>query len=42
VKNRSLLLLPGEGENGFSTVDVPDSKKLGDVIAGVHVLLLRR
>lgn len=42
VKDRSLLLLPGEGESGFSTVDVPDSKKLGDVIAGVHLLLLRR
>ena len=42
VDDRSLLLLPGEGEHGFSTVEVPDSKKLGDVIAGVHILLLRR
>lgn len=41
-KGRSLLLLPGDGESDFASVDVPDPKALPSVIAGTHVLLIRR
>jgi hypothetical protein len=41
-KGRSLLLLPGEGERDFDSVDVESMKALPGVIAGTHVLLLRR
>lgn len=41
-KDRSLLLLPGEGESDFASVDVEDPKALQDLIAGTHVLLIRR
>jgi transcriptional regulator with XRE-family HTH domain len=41
-KDGSLLLLPGEGETEFETVDVPDSKALQSAIAGTQVLLIRR
>ena len=39
---RTLLLLPGEGESGFESIDVPDAQLLGDVVVGSHVLLIRR
>ncbi len=41
-KGRSLLLLPGEGERHFASVDVENLKALPGVIAGTHVLLIRR
>jgi transcriptional regulator with XRE-family HTH domain len=41
-KGRSLLLLPGEGERDFASVDVEGLKALPGVIAGTHVLLIRR
>jgi hypothetical protein len=41
-KERSLLLLPGEGERDFDSVDVEGLKALPGVIAGTHVLLIRR
>jgi DNA-binding XRE family transcriptional regulator len=41
-KGRSLLLLPGEGERDFESVDVEGLKALPGVVAGTHVLLLRR
>jgi transcriptional regulator with XRE-family HTH domain len=41
-KGRSLLLLPGEGESDFASVDVEGVKALPGVIAGTHVLLIRR
>jgi hypothetical protein len=43
-KDRSLLLLPGEGEGqgGLEALDVEDVKGLRGVIAGTHVLLIRR
>lgn len=41
-KGRSLLLLPGEGERDFESVEVEGLKALPGVIAGTHVLLLRR
>ena len=42
VKEGSLLLLPGEGEVDFESVELPDAGKLSDVVAGTHVLLIRR
>jgi len=41
-KGRSLLLLPGEGERDFESVEVDGLKALPGVIAGTHVLLIRR
>lgn len=41
-KGRSLLLLPGEGEPDFESVELPDPKGLAGVLAGTHVLLIRR
>jgi transcriptional regulator with XRE-family HTH domain len=41
-KGRSLLLLPGEGERDFDSVDVESLKALPGIIAGTHVLLIRR
>jgi len=41
-KDRSLLLLPGEGERDFASVDVEGVKALPGVVAGTHVLLIRR
>jgi hypothetical protein len=40
-KGGSLLLLPGEGESDFESVEVP-GEALSGVIAGTHVLLIRR
>jgi len=42
LKDQALLLLPGEGEDTFDTVPVPDAQSLQATIAGTHVLLLRR
>jgi hypothetical protein len=41
-KGRSLLLPPGEGERDFASVDVEGLKALPGVVAGTHVLLIRR
>ncbi|HYN04547.1 MAG TPA: helix-turn-helix transcriptional regulator [Vicinamibacteria bacterium] len=41
-KGRSLLLLPGEGERDFESVEVDGLKALPGIIAGTHVLLIRR
>jgi hypothetical protein len=41
-KGRSLLLLPGEGQRDFASVEVEGLKALPGVIAGTHVLLIRR
>ena len=41
-KERSLLLLPGEGERDFESVEVDGLKALPGIIAGTHVLLIRR
>lgn len=41
-KGRSLLLLPGEGQRDFDSVEVEGVKALPGVIAGTHVLLIRR
>jgi len=41
-KGRSLLLLPGEGEGDFESVEVDGLKALPGIIAGTHVLLIRR
>ena len=42
LRGRSLLLLPGDGEPDFETVDVRDPKALPEVIVGTHILLIRR
>ncbi len=41
VKGQSLLLLPGEGEHDFESVEVRGPEALARVIAGTHVLLIR-
>jgi transcriptional regulator with XRE-family HTH domain len=41
VQDRSLLLLPGEGETEFESVGLGDGRELADVVAGTHVLLIR-
>ena len=41
-KGKSLLLLPGEGERDFESVEVDGLKALPGIIAGTHVLLIRR
>jgi hypothetical protein len=41
VKEGSLLLLPGEGETDFESVELPDPGRLTDVVVGTHVLLIR-
>jgi transcriptional regulator with XRE-family HTH domain len=42
VQERSLLLLPGEGETSFESVSLPEAGKVSDVVVGTHVLLIRR
>ena len=42
VQERSLLLLPGEGETQFESVGLGEGRELPDVVAGTHVLLIRR
>ncbi len=41
-KGRSLLLLPGEGERDFESVEVDGLEALPGIVAGTHVLLIRR
>ena len=41
-KGRSLLLLPGDGERDFASVEVEGLKALPGVIAGSHVLVIQR
>jgi hypothetical protein len=40
-KGRSLLLLPGQGERDFDSIEVESLKALPGIIAGTHVLLIR-
>jgi hypothetical protein len=42
VKEASVLLLPGEGEVDFESVELKDPARISDVVAGTHVLLMRR
>jgi transcriptional regulator with XRE-family HTH domain len=42
LKDRSLLLLPGEGQPDFETVDLKDAVARESAIAGTQVLLIRR
>ena len=42
VQDRALLLLPGEGETEFESVSLGEGRELTDVVAGTHVLLIRR
>jgi transcriptional regulator with XRE-family HTH domain len=42
VQERSLLLLPGEGETSFESVGLPEPGELSDVVVGTHVVLIRR
>ena len=42
TSGRSLLLLPGEGESGFESIEMADEKAVGDLVAGTQVLLIRR
>jgi hypothetical protein len=41
-KERSLLLLPGVGEGDFESVEIDGLTALPGIIAGTHVLLIRR
>ena len=41
-KERSLLLLPGIGEGDFESVEIDGLTALPGIIAGTHVLLIRR
>ena len=38
----TLLLLPGDGESGFESVEVRDGAELARLVVGSHVLLMRR
>jgi transcriptional regulator with XRE-family HTH domain len=39
---RTLLLLPGEGETGFESIELKPGTSVADIVAGSHVLLIRR
>lgn len=41
-KDGALVLLPGDGESSFETLPIENARALDDVIAGTHVLVLRR
>jgi transcriptional regulator with XRE-family HTH domain len=41
VRDRSLLLLPGEGEIEFESVELPLPGETAGVVVGTHVLLIR-
>jgi hypothetical protein len=41
-KDRTLLLLPGEGEHDFESLEVGDVAIVPDMIPGTQVLLIRR
>jgi hypothetical protein len=36
------LLLPGEGESGFETIEMASESSVSDTIVGTQVLLIRR
>ena len=42
ANDHSLLLLPGEGESGFESLELADEKAVADLVVGSHVLLVRR
>jgi transcriptional regulator with XRE-family HTH domain len=42
TNGRSLLLLPGEGESGFESLEMADEKAVAELVVGSHVLLIRR
>ena len=42
VQDRSVLLLPGEGETDFESLPIGEGRAASDVVAGTHVLLIRR
>ena len=42
TNGRSLLLLPGEGESGFESIEMADEKAVSDFVVGTQVLLIRR
>lgn len=42
LKGRSLLLLPGDGESDFESVDLERQRGQPSAIAGTHVLLIRQ
>jgi hypothetical protein len=42
VQEGALLLLPGEGEVAFESVAIPGPDGLSGIVAGAHVLLIRR
>jgi transcriptional regulator with XRE-family HTH domain len=42
VQERALLLLPGDGDVDFESIGLPDPDGLARVVAGTHVLLIRR
>jgi hypothetical protein len=41
VKEGSLLLLPGEGELDFESIELPHPGRVSDIVVGTHVLLIR-
>ena len=42
ASGRSLLLLPGEGESGFESLELRDDQAAADLVVASHVLLIRR
>ena len=42
ASGRSLLLLPGEGESGFDSLELGDEQSTADLVVASHVLLIRR
>ena len=42
ASGRSLLLLPGEGESGFDSLELRDDQAAADLVVATHVLLIRR
>ena len=42
TSGRSLLLLPGEGESGFESIEMTGEKAASDFVVGTQVLLIRR
>jgi hypothetical protein len=36
------LLLPGEGESGFESIEMADEKAVSDFVVGTQVLLILR
>ena len=42
ASGRLLLLLPGEGESGFESLELRDDQAAADLVVASHVLLIRR